>query len=471
MYISNLKLTNIKCFKDFEIDFKVPDENSKVQSPQWTMILGDNNAGKTSILKSIVLGLSDIGQANQLKTFWGNNLINYSSEKFNYKEITELQTFKKQVPSKNIAEKTRFGNIKLQLKNQNTNFITLQTLLFEDEQNNESIISADYFSDENSQEVIDYYLKKERLFLCAYGARRSTKGYDEFERDYKDYNFVKAVESLFKDDSQLGNLDNYLGRTKEKKRQRYNNIVRTLEFLFWPESFNSIISEKISDDFSIHHHEGEFYIKEKLGTEKPLQDYGDGYRGLSSWILDLYGWALVSKKSNNEDKIAEGKNLSGVVIIDELEQHLHPAWQRRIVKDLSQAFPKIQFITTTHSPLVAAGITDIENAKLVVLKGDGKYVTLEPDDIRGYRADEILVSNLFNLSASTPISFEEDLKNYKEYLISGKLKNKTSNEIKELEKRINQSKYKAEELKAKQKEDSETLKLLKKIEKAFNIEE
>jgi predicted ATP-binding protein involved in virulence len=57
----------------------------------------------------------------------------------------------------------------------------------------------------------------------------------------------------------------------------------------------------------------------------------------------------------------------GVVLIDELDLHLHPKWQRRIVEDLRRAFPKVQFICTTHSPFIVQSLRSGE--ELIVLDG------------------------------------------------------------------------------------------------------
>ena len=84
----------------------------------------------------------------------------------------------------------------------------------------------------------------------------------------------------------------------------------------------------------------------------PIQQLSDGERGVLAIVLDLTR-RLAQANPTMENPAAEAE---AVVLIDELELHLHPAWQRRIVHDLSRTFPKCQFIATTHSPQIVGEV-------------------------------------------------------------------------------------------------------------------
>jgi predicted ATP-binding protein involved in virulence len=78
-----------------------------------------------------------------------------------------------------------------------------------------------------------------------------------------------------------------------------------------------------------------------------------GYRNMVALVAGI-GWrasVLNPHHGPNAHKLAEG-----IVLIDELDLHLHPAWQRSIVEDLRRTFPKIRFIVTTHSPQIVASV-------------------------------------------------------------------------------------------------------------------
>lgn len=90
------------------------------------------------------------------------------------------------------------------------------------------------------------------------------------------------------------------------------------------------------------------------GLEVPVEQLSDGYRSIFSMTFELirqlvaaYDFDAIFSKDSPAKIIAPG-----VVLIDEIDAHLHPTWQRRIGGWLCEHFPKIQFIVTTHSPLV-----------------------------------------------------------------------------------------------------------------------
>lgn len=93
----------------------------------------------------------------------------------------------------------------------------------------------------------------------------------------------------------------------------------------------------------------------------PMSDLSDGYRTMIAIIGDIACKAVLLNPHLNEQAINE---TPGVVLIDELDQHLHPRWQRRIIEDLRRTFPNIQFICTTHSPFL---IQSLREGKLIQL--------------------------------------------------------------------------------------------------------
>jgi predicted ATP-binding protein involved in virulence len=91
---------------------------------------------------------------------------------------------------------------------------------------------------------------------------------------------------------------------------------------------------------------------ERHGVEIPVRQLSDGERGILALVLDLTR-RLAQANPGLEDPAEKGP---GVVLIDEVDLHLHPKWQREIVRSLSAAFPSLQFIGTTHSPQVIGEI-------------------------------------------------------------------------------------------------------------------
>ena len=98
--------------------------------------------------------------------------------------------------------------------------------------------------------------------------------------------------------------------------------------------------------------EGQSLLIDHDEQSLPVSWLSDGERGVLTLVLDLTR-RLAQANPTLSDPAAEAE---AVVLIDELELHLHPAWQRRIVHDLSNAFPKCQFIATTHSPQIVGEV-------------------------------------------------------------------------------------------------------------------
>ncbi|RFB90745.1 hypothetical protein B5K08_17555 [Rhizobium leguminosarum bv. trifolii] len=100
------------------------------------------------------------------------------------------------------------------------------------------------------------------------------------------------------------------------------------------------------------------------GRSVAFSNLSDGYRNVVAMVADLAIKIVMLNPHLGSEAL--GKT-DGVVMIDELDLHLHPKWQRRIVEDLRRAFPKVQFICTTHSPFIVQSLRSGE--ELIVLDG------------------------------------------------------------------------------------------------------
>jgi predicted ATP-binding protein involved in virulence len=100
----------------------------------------------------------------------------------------------------------------------------------------------------------------------------------------------------------------------------------------------------------------------------PFNNLSDGQRGMVALFADIARRMCILNPHMGKDVL---KNTSGVVIIDELDIHLHPAWQRNIVPALKEAFPKVQFIAASHSPQIIGSLKPEE--VIVLNNGDASH--------------------------------------------------------------------------------------------------
>ncbi len=114
------------------------------------------------------------------------------------------------------------------------------------------------------------------------------------------------------------------------------------------------------------------YVSEYL----PIHLHSDGIISYTEMTAELAYRCIVLNGSKQENAITD---TNGVVMIDELDLHLHPNWQRHVVSDLKKAFPNIQFVATTHSPFIVQSLSKDELINLD-FENDNEGLELNPSD-------------------------------------------------------------------------------------------
>lgn len=139
------------------------------------------------------------------------------------------------------------------------------------------------------------------------------------------------------------------------------------------DAFTGAITAMVKDWNEIHFHWGldDLLGKNEEGKWVQLRNLSDGYKGIISLTADIAYRAIKLNPHLGERAVLDTE---GIVLIDELDMHLHPKWQRHIVEDLKRTFPKIQFIVTTHSPFIVQSLKADE-----VINLDGNQLSENPD--------------------------------------------------------------------------------------------
>ncbi len=156
-----------------------------------------------------------------------------------------------------------------------------------------------------------------------------------------------------------------------------------------------------------------------------INDLGLGYRTAIAWMVDL-AVRMFRRYPNSPDPLAE----PAIVLVDEIDLHLHPRWQRTIMSFLSDRFPNTQFIVTAHSPLVVQAAKD---ANIVLLRREGDRVVIDndPDIAHNWRVDQILTS-VFELASDRPPHIEPLIKRREEILSQAHVTEADESELKAL---------------------------------------
>ncbi|MBX7222256.1 MAG: AAA family ATPase [Blastocatellia bacterium] len=339
--IRKITLKNIRCFEDVVIDL-APDG----KPAQLGVILGDNGVGKSTLMKAIALGLSSTRIGSGLFALINTPLVRKGELK---------------------------GRIVLEFDDGDTSDFQLYK---------QDLPSPETIADHSNFSVL---LQLERFLVCGFGAGRFAFG----DKSFSSYSFKDAVSSLFNYEARLQNPELILRRLMDSTKTEIDGheVLKWIdEVLLLPQG-----STRLGDTG--------LEISGPWGDFTPVGSLGDGYKATLAWIMDFIGWVMYFNPLMLRDGI------QGIVLVDEIEQHLHPSWQRRIFQVLTRQFPGVQFITTTHSPLCVIGTTDLQDSEVSIthLRRNGTAVEAVSGKRppRGVRADQVLTSYLFGLETTS----------------------------------------------------------------------
>lgn len=145
--------------------------------------------------------------------------------------------------------------------------------------------------------------------------------------------------------------------------------------------------------------EGKYLLK--------LEDLSDGYQSMTAWIGDLL-YRVMEAFINYKDPL----KARGVLLIDEIDLHLHPKWQRKLLDFVAARLPNFQLIATTHSPLTAQQAD--EHELYALCKDERKRVYLIPfvGSPKDLLINQLLMSPVFGLKSDEAYSIEKDKEEY-----------------------------------------------------------
>ncbi len=374
MYIESLSIENYRNFKTSRIGFLNPVNGSGRAEPNnINLILGSNGSGKTSILRAAATALIP-----ELMPRVNSRYLIRRSEK-------ELAAEKGRLKLDMLLSKLDGGE----------GSFSRTAHVHSDRGIN---AGASGSSGQVGKHVIGeiYEERAPSFFLVGYGATRWTSLADQYTvpeaRNQKTHPRYQRVASLFEDGFGLMPLEAWLPAFMFRNPSRLSQVVDFIQMLL-PPGFEKV---KVL--------EGPVLFKTEQGTELPVQALSDSYRTYIAWIGDLvYHLAMCCPPKMGFEE------MEGVVLVDEVDLHLHPKWQQTILKHLSKSLPKLQFVVTSHSPLVAS---TLPAANILVMSSDknGFPTVVRPDrELRGLDADQVLKTPVFGLENTRTPDFESSI--------------------------------------------------------------
>lgn len=345
----SLEVENFRGIKHLKID-GIPADT------KWVFLTGENGFGKTSVLQGIVLSIMNIAYNNM-----------QFDQDFTFRSIV----IQDEIPYIKSKSKSWWGNSK-----PFNPLYEIRKLTFVFEQNR--LIN----------QSPPFYIKDISSFVtsCYGSSRLSVTGSVDAEI-IKNQGFL---DNLFgKPNSLLLNIEQTLIESNAYNKTRFEQIV---------EFFKSIIPNL--NDIKIEIENGNprviYYEKDELNkgyTPVSFSQLAAGYRN----ILAMFG-DMIIRLQQFQPEVKSIKDLKGIVIIDEIELHLHPKFQKWLPNKLSELFPNIQFIVSTHSPIPLLGAPK-ESVFLKVNRNEEQGITVEriDIDISELNPNLILTSPVFGL--------------------------------------------------------------------------
>jgi hypothetical protein len=382
MYAKSLRIENFKCFRSTGMELQYPGRTDGVISEinNINLVLGDNGGGKSSVLRA--LAISMLGPALQVSGFVAQRLVRRSREPGPFEASLVVQAVRQSIdhPDLYSAPASFTPDEIVELKSTLTRQSSELDRLIAGDEKASPFYEA--FYDEASP----------ALFVVGYGATRfvETGEYSESRQRKSRGQRYQRVAGLFEDNVTLRPMQTWLPRIERRYERRYREVVELITSVL-PENVRFFGTRDEADDQ---------YMFEFNGLATPYSSLSDGYKAFIAWVTDLIGhMAEVTP-------IGMGLvELPGVVLVDEIDLHLHPQWQRNVVPMLAKAFPKLQFVLTSHSPLVASTVHR-QNVYVTETDTDGTAALGQLDEsVFGRSAEQLLLSSYFGLLTTRSAAF------------------------------------------------------------------
>jgi predicted ATP-binding protein involved in virulence len=356
IYLQALSIENVKCFRDwYGINFTRRDG----KYAQWTVIIGNNNTGKTTLLKVIAgLELKNYGKIKSKQEY--NSL--YVPNGFFWREAIFGPTDKN--IERALKNKISQGDITAQLSLPISSYADADLLRY-------GIQSTNGTESEKAFQFIIY----------AYGTSRRTSTGSLSEGIEK-----TALDDLISDKTELLNTEEWLLQT-DYAIKNGSTIAKKVLINIQDIFLKSNVFPDIKDlRFTTTQQLKSFVEVETAFGWVKLSDLGYGYQVTISWLADL-----AKRMFDRYPELDNPLHGPAIVLVDEIDLHLHPEWQRKIIKYLSDLFLNTQFIVTAHSPLI---VQSAENVNLIMLEKDNATgsinVRQQFGSFQGWTVEEIL---------------------------------------------------------------------------------
>lgn len=415
MYVRKLRIDGLKLLRDFELDFTRDGEPR-----MWTVLVGRNGLCKTAILRALALAASGRDRANQLAQGLHRSMRDARDERrelsirgsFGFGEIGErhgrIHPLVTKRPSRLFTKLVLPANRHI-FEGGSSYFPVFGGELEPFPPGSGSAPSSDPLELIRATSPV-----RPHWLVVAYGTNRSlptplsAKAPDDISHD--------RVASIFSNSPLIGTgfadlFDDTSARTYaavlKKAMLAHSELLPAVTDV----SLHGRGGVNTADRLVMSHR---FTVRsgEARELKLPATWLSQGYQAAIAWLADLIGQVLWEANAAGGDGNIDPENMEGLVLVDELDLHLHPTWQVGFIPALKKTFPRLQFVVTTHSPMLLAGL---EADEVVMLEEDpqtGNVVAQKEERPPKLLTATQLLERYFAIDRLYPINLAEKLRRY-----------------------------------------------------------
>lgn len=382
IYLTDLYVENVKPFKaNHHLDLR----DASGGPARWTLILGDNGVGKTTLLQCLALMTPVLNP----KEDDDGALINYlepagsENVKFleGYARSGDLHVSLNAQMAANVA----LGRAPLSSATQ------VRTSIGFDRTGGET---ADFVASEEQSNITDLPL------LIAYGAGRhmASGNFDPAVTPDPTRSLFEGAAELFDVEEMLQHLEYAALKSKSAAaKRRYRVLLKMIADLLPDVESAESIKILAPEETGL----GRFTVQVRTPYgDVSIRELSYGYQTVVAWLCDL-AWRMFQRYQTSQNPLLE----PAIVLVDEIDLHLHPVWQRRLRDRLIEHFPAVQFIATAHSPLMAQASMG-SNLAVVAREADSAIIHNDPPSVMTWRLGQVITSELFGLPTEWSVEIE-----------------------------------------------------------------
>lgn len=368
--LERLVIQQVRCFEHLDLELNVPAGSGE----GWTILVGVNGVGKSTVLQSIVLAALDV------------------------RPVTGL------VPApwrlfRSDATRDGRGTLRIELSGEvSTRFV---------------------YPDEGRYLDSGSVLSRTPLLLALAARRRIARPGELYEADNR---VLERVRGLFETDHPLLTQDPFAAFATKGERRAFAKTVR------------DVVTHKLEDGARMFPLVDVVELRGQGGVTKneqllegrrfvlrygadysvgvSVEELSDGYQAMLAVILEILAHAAIEL-----GEVPDPARLEAIVLIDEIEAHLHPQWQRTVVPLLRSVFPGCQFVATTHSPLVVGSALPGEVHVLEIGEDGAVSKTVLEERLAMLNADRIY-EEVFGVARMAPPDVVERERDYLQQVAS-----------------------------------------------------